>query len=127
MREQAKKEAAEKAAEVAKEKEKLPEGWGQKVTAEGRPFFIDYANERTTWRDPRKTLEWLEGDGSEEDDVGREKNFRLGDPIAVRGPVFRVRQMNVCCCHCCHAMDDEWCYLAQSHGCRGMLSPVRLM
>lgn len=32
----------------------LPEGWGIGVTVSGRTYFIDHAERKTTWHDPRK-------------------------------------------------------------------------
>ena len=31
----------------------LPSGWEERVHKDGRTFFIDHNNKRTTWEDPR--------------------------------------------------------------------------
>ena len=31
----------------------LPAGWEERVHKDGRTFFIDHNNKRTTWEDPR--------------------------------------------------------------------------
>lgn len=31
----------------------LPAGWEQRFTADGRAYFVDHSNRRTTWQDPR--------------------------------------------------------------------------
>ena len=35
----------------------LPEGWEKAVDYDGKYFFIDHINRRTTWIDPRDRLE----------------------------------------------------------------------
>jgi len=34
----------------------LPPGWEQRITPEGRVYFVDHENRTTTWNDPRLTL-----------------------------------------------------------------------
>ncbi|KZO97882.1 HECT-domain-containing protein [Calocera viscosa TUFC12733] len=34
----------------------LPQGWEQRFTAEGRPYYVDHNNRTTTWQDPRRPV-----------------------------------------------------------------------
>jgi len=34
----------------------LPPGWEQRITPEGRVYFVDHENRTTTWNDPRTTM-----------------------------------------------------------------------
>ncbi|EJU05358.1 HECT-domain-containing protein [Dacryopinax primogenitus] len=34
----------------------LPQGWEQRFTAEGRPYYVDHNNRTTSWQDPRRPV-----------------------------------------------------------------------
>lgn len=48
----------------------LPEGWEERRTPEGRPYFADLRTRSTTWRDPRSILAAASGSATTTTDLG---------------------------------------------------------